>query len=69
MPLAFAPANWFPIAFISPEILLAIWKHSNPLQSLWRGWLLGLGFFGIGTSWIYVGFMSEYINLEMLMFL
>ncbi|AKQ33589.1 apolipoprotein N-acyltransferase [Candidatus Coxiella mudrowiae] len=52
--LAFAPANWFPIAFISPAILLSIWERYTPLQSLWRGWLFGLGFFGIGTSWIYV---------------
>ena len=54
LPLAFAPANWVPIVFISPAILLAIWLHSTPVQSLWRGWLFGLGFFGIGTSWVYV---------------
>ena len=54
LPLAFAPTNWVPIVFISPAILLAIWLHSTPVQSLWRGWLFGLGFFGIGTSWVYV---------------
>ncbi|MFW0094613.1 MAG: apolipoprotein N-acyltransferase [Coxiella endosymbiont of Haemaphysalis qinghaiensis] len=54
LPLAFAPANWVPIVFISPAILLAIWLHSTPVQSLWRGWLFGLGFFGTGTSWVYV---------------
>ena len=54
LPLAFAPTNWFLIAFISPAMLLAIWLRSTPMQSLWRGWLFGLGFFGIGASWIYV---------------
>ncbi|MFW0042557.1 MAG: apolipoprotein N-acyltransferase [Coxiella endosymbiont of Dermacentor nuttalli] len=54
LPLAFAPVNWFPVAFISPVILLVIGVHSTPMQSLWRGWLFGSGFFGIGASWVYV---------------
>ncbi|WP_267256486.1 apolipoprotein N-acyltransferase [Coxiella endosymbiont of Ornithodoros maritimus] len=54
LPLAFAPFNWFPIAFISPTILLAVWLRSRPLVAWWRGCLFGFGFFGVGASWIYV---------------
>ncbi len=54
LPLAFAPFNWFPIAFVSPAILLAVWLRSRPLVAWWRGWLFGFGFFGAGASWVYV---------------
>ena len=66
LPLAFAPTNWFLIAFISPAVLLAIWAHSTPIQSLWRGWLFGLGFFGIGTSWVYVS-IHQFENANVLL--
>ena len=53
LPFAFAPFKWFPIAFISPAILLALWLRARPLTAWWQGWFFGLGFFGVGTSWIY----------------
>lgn len=56
--LAFPPFGCFPIAFISPVILLAIWIRSGPLQSLWQGWIFGVGFFGIGASWVYISIHS-----------
>ena len=52
--LAFSPFGWFPIAFISPAILLAIWLRSRPLQALWQGWIFGVSFFGVGASWVYI---------------
>lgn len=56
--LAFPPFSWFPIAFISPVILLAIWLRSGPLQGLWQGWIFGVSFFGLGTSWVYISIHS-----------
>ncbi|QTS83890.1 Apolipoprotein N-acyltransferase [Coxiella endosymbiont of Amblyomma nuttalli] len=56
--LAFSPFGWFPIAFISPAILLAIWLRSRPLQALWQGWIFGVGFFGAGISWVYISIHS-----------
>ena len=56
--LAFPPFGWFPIAFISPVILLAIWLRSGPLQGLWQGWIFGVGFFGVGASWVYISIHS-----------
>ena len=66
LPLAFAPTNCFLIAFISPAILLAIGARSTPVQSLWRGWLFGLGFFGIGVSWVYVS-IHQFRNSNVLL--
>ncbi|MCB1826880.1 MAG: apolipoprotein N-acyltransferase [Coxiellaceae bacterium] len=54
LPFAFAPFNLFPIAYFSPAILLWIWLRSSPWQAGYRGFLFGVGFFGVGTSWIYI---------------
>ena len=54
LPQAFAPFNRFPIAFISPAILLAVWLRSRPFLAFWQGSLFGLGFFGVGVSWVYL---------------
>ncbi|MFI4954608.1 MAG: apolipoprotein N-acyltransferase [Gammaproteobacteria bacterium] len=54
LPLAFAPFNMYPIAILVPGALLLVWGSPNPKQLLWRGWLFGCGFFGIGVSWVYV---------------
>lgn len=54
LPLAFAPFNYFFIAFISPTALLLFIANCNPTRAAWRGWLFGIGFFGVGASWVYV---------------
>ena len=58
LPFAFAPFQWFPIAFISPAILLSLWLHARPLSAWLQGWCFGLGFFGIGVSWVYASVYS-----------
>ncbi len=52
--LALAPFNFYIIAFISPAVLLWVWLRSTPWQATYRGFLFGVGFFGLGTSWIYI---------------
>lgn len=54
LPLAFAPFDltWFAIA--SPALLLPLWVDTQPREAFRRGWWFGLGFFGVGASWIYV---------------
>ena len=54
LPLAFAPFNYWVIAFISPLILLASWYNVTPRQAMFRGLVFGLGFFGVGISWVYI---------------
>lgn len=61
LPIAFSPFNIYSVAFILPAILLIIWLHSSAKRAFWIGWLFGLGFFGTGTSWIYIS-IHQYGN-------
>ena len=54
LPLAFAPCNFYAFAFISPLLWLIALRDGSIKRSIWRGWLFGFGFFGVGTSWVYV---------------
>lgn len=53
--LAFAPVSLFTAA----PLALAVWfgllvrVQGRPRRAAWFGWLFGLGFFGVGTSWIF----------------
>ena len=52
MPLAFAPLGYYLLAF--PLLALALWLWLRlPQRAFFRGWLFGLGQFGIGVHWIY----------------
>ena len=53
-PLAFAPLGIFPLAILAPAVLFALWLDAAPARAAWRGFLFGLGMFGVGVSWIYV---------------
>ncbi len=54
LPFAFAPYHLYPLAILSPTILFMAWLSLSPAQAFWRGWLYGLGMFGVGVSWIFV---------------
>lgn len=56
LPLAFAPANLFPLSIISPAILFWLWLDSTSRRAFNLGYLFGLGFFGVGVSWVAVSF-------------
>jgi apolipoprotein N-acyltransferase len=53
-PFAFAPFHVFPLAFLAPALLFLTWYAASPGRAAWRGFLYGLGFFGVGVSWVYV---------------
>lgn len=63
LPLAFAPFNHSIFALLSPAVLLfIISKTPNKIQNkraFYRGFLYGLGQFGLGISWVYIS-MSVY---------
>lgn len=52
--LAFAPFNFFPVAILSPAVLLSLWLNTSTKRAFWRGWLFGLGFFGTGVYWVFI---------------
>ena len=54
LPLAFAPFNLFLLAYFAPLVLFYFWLDATPKQAALRGFLFGLGMFGVGVSWVYV---------------
>jgi len=52
LPLAFAPFGRGPLAPLALAVLFALWMRTAPGRSAWRGWLFGLGVFGVGASWV-----------------
>ncbi len=53
-PLAFAPFDLWPLAFLAPALLWLCLRDQSARSSAWLGWLFGLGFYGVGVSWVYV---------------
>jgi apolipoprotein N-acyltransferase len=51
---AFAPFGWYPVAILSLAVLFNQWLSDTPGQALLHGWIFGLGYFGVGVSWIFV---------------
>ena len=54
MPLAFAPFHFSPVIFLSLAVLFLSWQWVSPTRAFFRGFLFGLGMFGVGTYWIYI---------------
>lgn len=52
---AFAPAGWFPVAWITLGGLFALLDRCRrPREGALIGWAFGCGFFLTGVSWVYV---------------
>jgi len=60
-PLGFSPFGFWPIPIITLAVLLFSLDHQpiSPMRALCRGFLFGLGFFGVGISWVYIS-IHEY---------
>jgi apolipoprotein N-acyltransferase len=70
LPLSFSPFHYYPIALISLTLLFVSWQGISSKQAALRGFVFGLGFFGVGVSWIYVAihdFGSAGMPLAMLL--
>ena len=50
---AFAPFGYYPVIIGSLLLLFNQWSRDTPRQSLRRGFLFGLGFFGVGITWVF----------------
>lgn len=51
---AFAPASIYPLAIFSPAVLLLLWLNSSAKRVFILGLLFGIGFYGIGVSWVFI---------------
>ncbi|MCW9030953.1 MAG: apolipoprotein N-acyltransferase [Gammaproteobacteria bacterium] len=54
LPLAFSPVNFYLLAVLSPALLFHSFLSASPRRAAWLGWWFGLGFFGVGVSWVFV---------------
>ena len=54
LPLAFAPFGCWPLAILSPALLMWLWTGASPRRAALLGFLFAVGTFGVGTSWLYV---------------
>ena len=62
LPFAFSPFELFPLAVVAPALLFLVWQAVSPGRAAFRGFLFGLGMFGVGVSWVYVS-MHHYGNM------
>jgi apolipoprotein N-acyltransferase len=54
MAFAFAPMAIYPLALFSPAILLLLWINSSAKRAFILGLFFGIGFYGIGVSWVFI---------------
>ena len=53
----FAPFNLYPLAIFGVALLFWQWHSATtPRAGFLTGFFFGLGFFGVGISWIYISF-------------
>jgi len=51
---AFAPLALWPLAVLSPAVLMWLWQDATPRESAWLGFLFNIGTFGAGTYWLLI---------------
>ena len=55
LPLALAPFGVWPLLLVSAGVLYWLLRRTQTGKSaFWRGWLYGVGKYGVGASWVYV---------------
>jgi apolipoprotein N-acyltransferase len=54
LPLSLAPFHWWPVAIPSLAIFVLLLIQQSPRQLLQRSFFFGLGFYGVGVSWVFV---------------
>lgn len=54
MPLGYAPFEFFLLPPLLLACLFGLWLGAAPGRAAWRGYLFGLGMFGVGCSWVFI---------------
>ncbi len=52
--LAFAPFSFWPLAILSPALLLLLLHKQNTKMAAWIGFAWGVGQFGTGIQWVHI---------------
>jgi len=52
--LAFSPFGWWPLAVLSPAVLILLCRDASGRRAFWLGYLFGFGLFLAGVPWVYV---------------
>ena len=63
---AFAPFNYFFLAFISLSVLFYYWSSGTARSNFFIGLSFGYGLYGVGVSWVYVS-LSTYGGMPLWM--
>ncbi|MEE4301702.1 MAG: apolipoprotein N-acyltransferase, partial [Pseudomonadales bacterium] len=66
LPFALAPFDLAPLAPLSFALVLAALRGRSVREALLVGWVLGLGRYGVGVSWVYVS-IHEHGNASVLL--
>lgn len=53
-PLALAPFDYWYLSVISVAVIFFTLQGCSSRASAWLGWCYGLGFFGVGISWVFI---------------
>ncbi len=59
LPFAFSPFDIAPLAVIAPAVLFLIWATAPRRRALQAAYAFGVGYFGVGVSWVFVS-IHEY---------
>lgn len=51
---SFAPLGWWPLAILSPAVLMVLWQNATPREAAWTGFWFNAGTFAAGTYWLYI---------------
>jgi apolipoprotein N-acyltransferase len=65
VPFSLSPFDIWPLSLVSIFLLLCVLRDIAPARAALLGWCYGLGYFGLGASWVYVS-ISVYGNTSVL---
>jgi apolipoprotein N-acyltransferase len=51
---SFAPFGWWPLAILSPAVLMWLWQGAGPRRAAVLGFWFSAGTFSVGTYWLYI---------------
>lgn len=51
---SFAPLGWWPLAILSPAVLMWLWQDASPRHAAKLGFWFNAGTFAAGTYWLYI---------------